>query len=104
MKKDIVIIGAGLTGLTLAYYLQKAGKNVLLIEKQNRTGGVIQSITENEFTYETGPNTGVIGSLEIAELFEDLSGRCTLEVAEKSAEKRFILKNGKWEKLPSGLF
>ena len=33
MKKDVVVIGAGLTGLTLAYYLKKEGKNVLVIEK-----------------------------------------------------------------------
>ncbi|VBB44280.1 Protoporphyrinogen oxidase [uncultured Paludibacter sp.] len=104
MEKDIIIIGAGLTGLTLAYYLKKAGKNVLLIEKQDKTGGVIQSISENNFTYETGPSTGVIGTLEIAELFEDLTGKCELEVADKSAEKRYILRNGKWTALPSGLF
>ena len=37
-EKDIVIIGAGLTGLALAYYLKKAGKNVLLLEQSHRTG------------------------------------------------------------------
>ena len=101
--KDVVIIGAGLTGLTLAYYLKKSGKDVLLIEEQDRTGGVINSVSEQGFTYETGPSTGVIGTLEIAELFEDLSNKCSLEIADKSAKKRYILKNGKWHALPSGL-
>ena len=100
---DIIIIGAGLTGLTLAYYLKKAGKNVLVLEKQPRAGGVIHSVTENGFTYETGPSTGVLGSVEIAELFEELSEKCTLEIADKSAQKRYILKSGKWTALPSGI-
>lgn len=104
MEKDIVIVGAGLTGLTLAYYLKQAGKNIQLLEKQDRTGGVIHSITENGFTYETGPSTGVVSSLEIAELFEDLANKCEPEIAEKSAEIRYILRNGKWTALPSGLF
>ena len=55
-EKDIVIIGAGLTGLALAYYLKKAGKNVLLLEQSHRTGGVIDSVTEKGFTYEKGPS------------------------------------------------
>jgi oxygen-dependent protoporphyrinogen oxidase len=101
-EKDVVIIGAGLTGLSLAFYLKKAGKNVLLIEKNNRTGGVIHTNTENGFTYETGPSTGVIGTLEIAELFEDLKGYCELETANQQAKKRYIWKKMKWEALPSG--
>ena len=103
-KQDIIIIGAGITGLTLAYYLKKAGKKVLILEKQNRCGGVIQTITENDFTFETGPSTGVVGTIEIAELFEDLQGKCEIEIADDSAKKRLILKNGNWKALPSGLF
>ncbi|MCE5330697.1 MAG: protoporphyrinogen oxidase [Bacteroidales bacterium] len=103
IEKDVVIIGAGLTGLTLAYYLKKAGKNVLVIEQSNRTGGVINSVTENGFTYETGPSTGVLGSLEIVELFEELRDKCELETAGKQAHKRYIWKKTKWEALPSGL-
>lgn len=101
-EKEIVIIGAGLTGLSLAYYLKKAGKNVLVIEQDTRTGGVINTITENGFTYETGPSTGVLGSVEIAELFEELEGKCRLETADKQAKKRYIWKGLRWEPLPGG--
>lgn len=103
-KQDIIIIGAGLTGLALAYYLKKAGKKVVILEKLDRYGGVIQTLSENGFTYETGPSTGVIGTIEIAELFEDLQGKCNIEIAEETAKKRLILKNGKWQALPTGLF
>lgn len=99
---DVVIIGAGLTGLTAAYYLQKEGKNVLLLEKASRCGGVINTKEEKGFVYETGPNTGTLANPEIAELFEDLGDLCKLEVANKSAKKRLIWKDGEWNALPSG--
>jgi len=103
-KYDIIIAGAGLTGLTLAYYLKKQGRSPLILEKAGRPGGVIRTHTENGFTYESGPNTGVLGNKEIAMLFEELDGHCTLETGKSGAAKRYILKNGKWQALPSGLF
>ena len=100
---DVIIIGAGLTGLTLAYYLRQNGKFPVIIEKSDRPGGVINTVSELGFTYETGPNTGVLGTPEIASLFDDISEECTLETANPKSKKRYILKDGKWRALPSGL-
>lgn len=102
-KTDVVIIGAGLTGLSLGFWLKNAGIDFIIIEKENRTGGVINTVKENGFVFETGPNTGVLSTPELVQLFEDLGNSCRLEVADKSAAKRYILKNGKWTALPSGL-
>ncbi|HER08496.1 MAG TPA: protoporphyrinogen oxidase [Bacteroides sp.] len=102
-RKDCVIIGAGITGLTSAYYLNKAGKNFLVLEEKDRVGGVIRTIREDGFLFETGPNTGVLGQPEAAMLFEDLEGAVELEVASSSVKKRYILKGGQWHALPSGL-
>ncbi len=44
MKHDVIIIGAGLTGLTIAYLLQKRGIKATLIESRSRTGGRIHTI------------------------------------------------------------
>ncbi len=99
---DVVILGAGLTGLTLAYYLKKGGKNVIVIEREDKAGGVISTISENGFIFEAGPNTGVLSTPEIAGLFEDLRENCHLETANPKSKKRLILKNGKWRPLPSG--
>ncbi|MDP3912247.1 MAG: protoporphyrinogen oxidase [Bacteroidota bacterium] len=103
-KIEVVIVGAGLTGLTIALYLKKAGINFLVIDKSGKTGGVIQTISEKGFVYETGPNTGVVSHPEMTELFEELAEKCTLEVADPNAKRRLIWKNNQWNALPSGLW
>ena len=79
LHTDIAIIGAGLTGLTTAFWLTRAGKKILIIERQDRAGGQIRTFQENGFVYESGPNTGVVSYPEVAELFAALSPDCTLE-------------------------
>lgn len=101
--REIVILGAGLTGLTIGYYLKKKGRDFVIIEKKDEPGGVIGTAEEDGFVYETGPNTGVLSTPEIVDLFEELSPECIVEKAGSGAGKRYILKNGRWTPLPSGL-
>ncbi len=98
----ICIIGAGLTGLSIAYYLKKRGKKVLLLEKKKQAGGVIRTLTEDGFTFETGPNTGVLGTTELVELFRDLGDKVKVITANPHSESRWIWKNKRWNPLPSG--
>ncbi len=104
IKPNIAVIGAGLTGLTAAYYLKKQGHSVTIFEKGTKPGGVIQTHNENGFIYESGPNTGVLGNPEAVELLEELYPLCELEVADQAAKTRWIWKGNRWEPLPSGLF
>ena len=76
--KDVVILGAGITGLTTAHHLKKAEVDFLILDKADRVGGVINSVAENGFLYEEGPNSGVVGNVEVTRLFEDLKGACEL--------------------------
>jgi len=101
--KDVIIIGAGITGLTTAHHLKKKGCDFLILEQSDKVGGVIQSVNENGFVYEEGPNSGVIGNAEVVNIFEDIKGLCELEEANENVKRRLILKNGKWEALPNGL-
>ena len=48
---DVIVIGAGLTGLTTAHTLRKRGKKVLVIEKEQRIGGQIQTHRQGDFTF-----------------------------------------------------
>ena len=51
---DIVIIGAGPSGLACAIQCQKNNKPFLLIEKNNRVGGRLGSFNENGYIYDLG--------------------------------------------------
>ena len=101
-QHDTVIIGAGLTGLSTAFNLKNAGRDVLVLEKQNRIGGQIRTYTENGFTFESGPNTGVVSFPEVAELFQQLEGSCQLETARESSKRRLIWKGNSFHALPAG--
>ena len=43
----IVIVGAGLSGLTIAYLLQKSGYPSTILEARNRLGGRIHTLRKN---------------------------------------------------------
>lgn len=101
-KARVAVVGAGLTGLTAAWYLKSSGFDFHVFEKLNQTGGVIQTHHENGFTFESGPNTGLLSKPEVVELLEELKDECTAEVADNSAKARWIWKNDRWVPLPSG--
>lgn len=46
--KNLTIIGAGLTGLSLAYFLRKQEINITLLEAQEQIGGRILTIKEGQ--------------------------------------------------------
>lgn len=100
---QVVVIGAGLTGLTTAFYLTRRGISVHILEASARTGGQIHTYKENDFIYESGPNTGVVSYPEVAELFAALSPHCELETAKEESKRRLIWKGDRFRELPSGL-
>ncbi|MEM9324262.1 MAG: FAD-dependent oxidoreductase [Bacteroidota bacterium] len=51
---DLIIIGAGLSGLTLAYFLRKRGIESLVLEGRSRAGGRIDTLTLPGGTLEMG--------------------------------------------------
>jgi oxygen-dependent protoporphyrinogen oxidase len=72
MRFDTVIIGAGVSGLVAAHRLKKLGREVLLIERGERAGGVIQSHGADGFLIERGPNS-LRGSHEFLDLVDELN-------------------------------
>ena len=53
-KYDTVVVGAGIAGLTASTYLARAGKSVLLIEKNKECGGLVSSFKTDGFTFDAG--------------------------------------------------
>ena len=54
MRYDVVIIGSGFGGLVCAHLLAKAGKRVLVLERQLQPGGCIQSYQRKGQAFDTG--------------------------------------------------
>ena len=51
---DSIVVGGGIAGLTSAAYLSRAGQKVLLIEKNNQCGGLVNSFTRDGFQFDAG--------------------------------------------------
>lgn len=52
--KQVVVVGAGLAGLTAARELQRAGVRVRVLEAHPQVGGRVRSATEDGFTLDVG--------------------------------------------------
>ena len=69
MKKKILILGAGITGLVSAYYLSK-NYDVTVLEKENFVGGTAASFVYKDFILDLGPHKiyteipGIMGEIE----------------------------------------
>lgn len=103
MNKKIVVIGAGISGLTTAYLLSKKGFDVTVIEKNNSVGGSIESVVENGFLFDRGPNSALETTPVIGQLIRELELEHELLYASKKANKRYILRDSTLHALPMSL-
>ncbi len=63
-KKKVIIVGAGMAGLSAAAYLAKEDFDVLLLEKNDRCGGLVNTFEQDGFFFDAGPrafvNSGIV--------------------------------------------
>lgn len=63
-KAKVVIVGAGMAGLTAAAYLMRENYDVLLLDKNDKVGGLLQTFRSNDFSFDSGPrafvNSGIM--------------------------------------------
>lgn len=55
-QKKVVVIGAGLGGMSAAIMLAKAGMRVTIVEKNNHLGGKLNVLRTKGFTFDLGPS------------------------------------------------
>lgn len=101
----IGIIGAGISGLSLAYHLQKLNIPYVLLEASEQAGGYIRSVQENSvnrksYTLELGPNSIMLDS-EIRAFINELGLQEELLPSNDVSQNRYIFRAGKYRKLPS---
>src|SRR5450631_2695144 len=98
--KSVAIIGAGITGLTAAFYLKRKGVPVTVYEAGGRAGGVIQSIRKDGFLAEFGPNTILETSPKIAQLVRDAGLEARKLINDPAAEARYVVRYGRPIEMP----
>ena len=99
-QNKIVIIGAGISGLTIAYLLNKLGYDITVLEKKKEPGGSIETSFEKGFLFDRGPNSGLETHPLIGQLVEELGLQNELVYANKEGNKRYILRNNELHPLP----
>jgi oxygen-dependent protoporphyrinogen oxidase len=100
MTFDVIVVGAGLSGLVAAYRLQRAGLSVQVLEAAGRPGGVIGSERRSGALFERGPNSGMDTSPVINALLDDLGIRSQRLDASKASSRRYVLRGGRLVALP----
>ena len=86
------IIGAGITGLTAAFYLRRSGVPVVVYEAGERVGGVIRSLRQNGYLAEFGPNTILETSPKIGQLVRDAGLESRRLNPDPRAEARYVVR------------
>lgn len=101
MSADVIVVGAGLSGLVTAYRLHRAGLRVEVIEAAPQPGGVIASVRRDGLLFERGPNSGLDTSPAINALLEDLGIRDQRVDASKASSRRYVVRDGRMAALPT---
>ena len=97
---DTIILGAGISGLTLGYYLNNRDKDFLIFESSKYVGGNISTRNKKGFICENGPNTVLINNDSVRGLISDLKIKNDVIYPNKNNNKRFLIKKGKLVKIP----
>jgi protoporphyrinogen/coproporphyrinogen III oxidase len=97
---DSIVIGAGISGLTVAHGLAKCGRTHAVLESGPRAGGVIGSGQRDGFLYELGPNSTLDTTPLINELLQELGIAGERIDASAVASTRYVVRDGKLVGLP----
>jgi phytoene dehydrogenase-like protein len=64
MEYDAIVTGGGMAGLTATAFLARAGRKVLLLEKEQKVGGLVKSFERGGFLFDAGiraiENSGIV--------------------------------------------
>lgn len=101
VQKDTLIIGAGISGLTLAWKLKQIpSHSFLLLEQSHRAGGAISSYAEQGYLAEAGPHGFLDNCLESQQLLSETGLDQECLKAPLSKFVRYVCMDGRLRLIP----
>ena len=98
---DVLVVGGGIAGLSVAYELSRRGVSFTLLERAPRAGGVIVSETIDGYTIDGGPDSLLVQKPQAIELCKEI-GLGDRLVPTKLPRFAYIQRAGRLHALPVG--
>ena len=98
---DVIVVGGGISGLTVAWRLHQADFDVCLIEADLGVGGCVRTEKRNGFLLEKGPFNIIVRHPAFQSLLEEMSDDIKVIAADPAARKRFIYHKGRLHLVPT---
>ena len=85
MVKTVVILGAGITGLSVGQTLSSSGLKVFIIERADKVGGIIKGFKVGQYTFDHGPHAILTRNKAAFEQFKRLIKNDLISIGERKA-------------------
>jgi oxygen-dependent protoporphyrinogen oxidase len=102
-SRHVVVIGGGITGLSAAWYLQRAGVRYSLLEQSGRWGGKVHTEYVNDFVIETGADAFLTRKPWALELARELGLDDRIIGVNRDHSRTFVLSGGQLVPIPDGV-
>jgi len=101
--RSVAIVGGGISGLSTAYYLSRAGISCTLIERRPQLGGVIVTEVVDGCVIEGGPDSFLAAKPWAMDLIRDIGLANEVIGSNDHLRVTYVLKGGQLVPLPDGL-
>ncbi|MCR4315573.1 MAG: protoporphyrinogen oxidase [Planctomycetes bacterium] len=99
---DYVVLGGGISGLSALHFLREKHPHAsaLLLEKESRTGGLMQTVNEDGWSVDVGPNGFLDREPMTLEIVRNVGAEPRMQRASDNAKSRFLCLRERLVKIP----
>lgn len=99
--REVIVVGGGISGLTVAWHLKKAGVDVCLLESDPTVGGCTRTDRRDGFLLEKGPFNVIVRDPTFEALLDDFAKEVRVVTASPAARIRYIYRHGRLHAVPT---